>query len=103
METELGRLKPRRKRERMRIVRWKRRDSVKQRSTIGNSISFKLVAYGEGRSWGHTEEDILHDDGLACQDSEGVGMGGISRDFFLDTCPGEVDVEEEEEYSQPHY
>lgn len=30
-------------------------------------------------------------------------MGGISRDFFFDTCPGEVYVEEEEEYSQSHY
>lgn len=32
-----------------------------------------------------------------------MGVGGIGGDFFLDACPGEVDVEEEEEYSQPHY
>jgi hypothetical protein len=34
VETELGRVKPKRKRERRRMVRWKRSDSVRQRSTV---------------------------------------------------------------------
>lgn len=42
------------------------------------------------------EEEVLQDDGLLGEDAEGdaVWVGG---GVLLDACPGEVDVEEEEE------
>lgn len=61
VETELGRVKPRRKRERRRMVRWKRSDSVRQRRTMGGlacvvcaELLVGLERGGGGMQYGRT-------------------------------------------------
>jgi hypothetical protein len=60
---------------------------------------------GEGRreKEERTEKDVLVDDGLLGEAAKGAGFGGVGGgDLFLDSGPGEVDIEEQEEDAQSY-
>lgn len=98
VDTLLGRLKPRRKRERSLIVRWKRKDSVKQSSTTQQLVPASICPPStqgvEKGGRGCTEEEVLHDNRLARQDPEGASIEGVCGDLLLNARPREVDIEE---------